>query len=221
MGRALDREIDSELKNGPLENRQCRDILCCLLFIANVLAMLFVFQESYANNNLNRMVAGYDMSKKACGVDYTDYKYVYFPKFTTSAKTWIERRICVKACPTKSDSTVEFMPADGYVTGATQGATAVGDYDIFIQASKGLYGKICMPVVAFAGSATLTSKMDSMDKYTSDLSNAWYILLLSILVAFIIGFVYLCLLRCFAGIIVFATIVAYLLGLAVGGFLCY
>lgn len=63
--------------------------------------------------------------------------------------------------------------------------------------------------------------MDAMDKYMSDLSNAWYILLLSVLVALIIGFVYLCLLRCFAGLIVFLTIIAYLLGLAVAGFLCY
>lgn len=219
MGRALDREIDAELKNGPLENRQCRDVLCCLMFIANVLAMLFVFQESYASNNLNRMVAGYDMDKKACGVDYPDYKYVYFPKFTTDPTTWLERRICVKTCPATSSATVEFMPAGGYVSGASQNGS--GDYDILVLPSKGLYGKICMPVTATGGSNLLTSKMDSMDKYTSDLSNAWYILLLSIVVAFIMGFVYLCLLRCFAGIIVFVTIVAYLLGLAVGGYLCY
>lgn len=39
--------------------------------------------------------------------------------------------------------------------------------------------------------------------------------------ALIIGFIYLCLLRCFAGIIVFITIIAYLLGLLLGGYLCY
>lgn len=43
MGRALDRKIDSELKNGPLENRSCNDILCCLLFIGNFAVMAYCF----------------------------------------------------------------------------------------------------------------------------------------------------------------------------------
>ena len=43
MGRELNREVDKELKNGPLENRECRDLLCCLLFLFNFLVMGYCF----------------------------------------------------------------------------------------------------------------------------------------------------------------------------------
>ena len=31
-------EVDEALTNGPLANRGCNDILCCLLFLANIVA---------------------------------------------------------------------------------------------------------------------------------------------------------------------------------------
>lgn len=68
---------------------------------------------------------------------------------------------------------------------------------------------------------SFTSKLDSVDKYLADVSNSWYVILMSVGVCLVMGFVYLCLLRCLAGIIVFVTIMAYLLGLAVAGYLFY
>ena len=78
--RALDREVSEELKNGPIENRSCRDILCCLLFIANVIAISILFISAISTNNLSKLMAGFDTDLKACGVDsgYTGYNYLYF-----------------------------------------------------------------------------------------------------------------------------------------------
>lgn len=34
---------EEELQNGPLNKRECRDILCCLLFIAACVATVYMF----------------------------------------------------------------------------------------------------------------------------------------------------------------------------------
>ena len=36
-------EIDKSLENGPTEKRECRDVLCCLLFICAVGLAGYVF----------------------------------------------------------------------------------------------------------------------------------------------------------------------------------
>ena len=36
-------EPDTTLENGPVDERECRDIICCLLFIVACLAGGFVF----------------------------------------------------------------------------------------------------------------------------------------------------------------------------------
>ena len=59
------------------------------------------------------------------------------------------------------------------------------------------------------------------DKFVNDIMNSYLIILASIGVALIVGFIYLCLLKCIAGIIVFVSIVAYLIGLAIMGYFVY
>jgi len=54
-----------------------------------------------------------------------------------------------------------------------------------------------------------------------DLVNAWQVMLISLGAAFIIGFIYLLLLRCCAGVIVWTTIFAVLAILAGGGYWAY
>lgn len=58
-------------------------------------------------------------------------------------------------------------------------------------------------------------------EYVGDVYDAWEVLLISVGVAFILGFVYLLLLRCCAGIMVFVTLVSILIGLVGGGFWLY
>lgn len=40
---------DDELKNGPIGKRECRDILCCLLFIGACIACVYFFAFGLAN----------------------------------------------------------------------------------------------------------------------------------------------------------------------------
>jgi len=40
---------DEELKNGPINKRECRDILCCLMFIGACISCVYFFAFGLAN----------------------------------------------------------------------------------------------------------------------------------------------------------------------------
>jgi len=44
-------EVDERLDNGPIEDRHCTDIFCCLLFIAGVGALLYIALQGWKNGN--------------------------------------------------------------------------------------------------------------------------------------------------------------------------
>lgn len=108
-------ELDDRLENGPIEERGCTDILCCLLFIAFWAGLVFVGISAYASgsSNVKYLASMYDSDGFPCGMsgtlpnasnsnisttfDYTAYPYIYFP-IPVPGKT--NYRVCVKSCPT-------------------------------------------------------------------------------------------------------------------------
>ena len=76
-------------KNGPIgdENRKCRDVLCCIIFFAFLLACVFVGLYSYDKGDPNIILFPYDDDGNQCGRGlYKDYKYIYFYKAKEDAK---------------------------------------------------------------------------------------------------------------------------------------
>ena len=55
-----DAKVDPELENGPIDNRYCTDILCCLLFLASIGAMIGIFAYGIANGDPQKLLSGYD-----------------------------------------------------------------------------------------------------------------------------------------------------------------
>lgn len=97
---------------------------------------------------------------------------------------------------------------------------------IVIYDSTAYFGRVCMPSLSKYASLTsfsssITGSLGPMDAYTSDLITTRWVILGSMGIALVTGFIYLILLRIFAGVIVFVTIIAYLLGLVVAGYLFY
>lgn len=85
------------MENGPLDesNRECRDVLCCLIFLANIVVMIYCTAHAYANGNPYDIYRGIDGDGNVCGSTgdgTTDYKYVYF----YNPKDVYEYRMCVK-----------------------------------------------------------------------------------------------------------------------------
>ena len=89
------------------------------------------------------------------------------------------------------------------------------------------YNSICLPDVAklakeaSSASAALQGMIDQVmgvgQIVSDDLKNAGWVVGVCILVALFVGLFYMCFLRVFAGLLVFITIVAYLLGLVALG----
>ena len=91
----------SDVKDGPLPeaDRECRDTLCCILFLVAIGMMVFLSISGYQHGNLDKPWRGVDENGRICGDENNaatkDYPYVYYysPKASTSA------RFCVNNCP--------------------------------------------------------------------------------------------------------------------------
>jgi len=118
------------MKNGPLENRSCTDILCCLIFIVFLVAMGACVAYGYSNGDPLKLGYAYDAEGNGCGssatsnstygsLSYADYKYMYFPAPTA---TTARRYMCVKKCYSETDFTgtasIEYIPNRRVISGA-------------------------------------------------------------------------------------------------------
>lgn len=93
-----------DLENGPLEERECRDVICLAIFILNIAAMVYCSIYAYSFGNLSSVFRGTDSTLNICGKGLTaDYPYLYF---TNPVSANMSKRVypsslfrCVKACP--------------------------------------------------------------------------------------------------------------------------
>ncbi|VDI21944.1 Hypothetical predicted protein, partial [Mytilus galloprovincialis] len=54
---------------GPIENRSCTDIICCLLFLVFILGLIAVSILGFVWGNPNRLLHPTDSSGLICGYD--------------------------------------------------------------------------------------------------------------------------------------------------------
>ena len=60
-------------------NRECRDVFCCLLFLANIAAMVYCTIHAYLNGNPDKIYKSVGINDNICGQDATaNYPYIYF-----------------------------------------------------------------------------------------------------------------------------------------------
>ncbi len=64
-------EIDKSLENGPTEKRECRDVLCCLLFICAVGLAGYVFINGLVLGQPEKLVLLYDSMANECSGSVT------------------------------------------------------------------------------------------------------------------------------------------------------
>lgn len=257
-------ELDDRLENGPIEERGCTDILCCLLFIAFWVGLVFVGITAYASGatNAKYMAALYDSDGFPCGMsgtlpnasnfnastsfDYTAYPYLYFP-IPVPGKT--NRRVCVKSCPT-IPLTGSSLPSsldcktNSYVTSCSSSTGINLDYlSLFTDMNVSLVSnktfviyntttyldELCFPSdLAFWSCSSCTTWVSSylssssiVQEWVSDMSLTWPLLFAVLGIAFVIGFIFMIIMRYFSGIITWLMIWSYVIALAVLGGLCY
>ena len=208
-----------ELKDGPLGDRGCTDILCCFIFFVFLGAMITLGVFGFQNGDSRLLLYPFDSSGNQCGRDGTkteDFPYVYFlnPNYGGEEMTY---KVCVKNCEVK-DKKYDCYPNDFVV-----------DCDFTVKkdnvsqpfepyAADNFLKRVCIPK---EGHDSLTEKINSsqMMSFGTDVIRCWYIVLAVLGIAVGISLLYLLLLRYFIGVIVWIVIVALIvLMLLFGGY---
>jgi len=241
--------LDDELANGPMTKRTCRDPICCLLFVAFLGGMIGVAIYGYTQGNPSLIGRGYDVEGHLCGITsgYTDYPYVYFP---IPFSGYLTTTVCVKTCPssysttpvycgstkTSKTSLTYFCNVGGSETpdntdqtgletaAATYSAGAGTGTDFYTYPTTGFASRYCIPSVTTTALSSVTSffdSSDSLENWISDIRESWQVILVSIGVAFAIGFAYMIFLRYCSGVLTWLAIVSFIAGMGILGWRFY
>ncbi|KAH9507587.1 hypothetical protein Btru_051523 [Bulinus truncatus] len=103
------KKFDPNFK-GPLENRSCSDVICCVIFLIFVVGMIACSLVGYVRGDPVKLIYPTDTYGNICGGNYMkDKKYLFFFDILKCADIGLAvvslgcptPRICVKSCPTE------------------------------------------------------------------------------------------------------------------------
>lgn len=183
----------ADLENGPLTeaNRECRDVLCCLLFVACCGAMVYLAAYGYSNGNLSNIYQGIDQNTKVCGsasynstggVSYAAYPYLYFT-YPLDVTSPLSKRVCVDACPSWDGTAVTQVNCPNQTectyqfTYSSSGSLVLGSGTITNPSILGydstlLLSRVCIPNTSMLTSLfTTIANTFASSVFQSDLNN--------------------------------------------------
>ena len=219
-----------DLENGPYTeaNRECRDTLFCLLFVAGCCAMVYLGIYGFTNGDVHLIFRGVDEAGNICGDTNTPTTALFPYLYWTQPDTSLQNRACVDACPTWDGSAVVQVTCavasqcntNSYqVTFNDQGGVASGTYtagsgQIIGYDSYSVLSRACVPnpnmftSVFSSISSSFSSALDqgALADFINDVKNNWYWLLAATGVSFIVAFIIMFFLRCCAGCIVWISL---------------
>lgn len=197
--------------------------------------MVAISSNAYVNGNLDKIFRATDSNGVACG-DPTgpaaNYPYAYFFNPTTGD---LSNRYCVTACPYFSSGALTTLTCYNQANCAyALTVTSSGAYSVSPSSTTQIIGyetssivnRLCVPSsTAFAGAfvsytSTFSSALSSSDltSFTTDLTNNWKWILAALGGAVVLSFIFMYTLRCFAGLIVWTSIIGIILMFALIGF---
>ena len=209
-----------DLREGPIRDRSCTDILCALIFFAFVGAMITLGIFGYKNGDPAMILYPYDSAGNQCGRPDTNgslYHYVYFVNYdyASTSEPETKYKVCLKTCPTDSTSFDDSnVLANSFVsysfntfTVTTIDGTAVSVNNYIPYASKNFLKRVCIPL-EISEEFKDYIQGTSMMSYGSDIVRCWYMTLAVLGIAVGISLIYLLLMRYFIGFIVWVVIAA-------------
>ncbi|RKO94587.1 plasma-membrane choline transporter-domain-containing protein [Blyttiomyces helicus] len=220
----------------PHTNRSCRDTPCLVLFIVFWIGMWLVANVALKTGDPERLLdsfgqlCGYNNTAgNATQLDFTNRTQLYL----TNPFELTSLSLCVSQCPNKSELTTYTMSLCNYTTTASPILTTFaqqvynGTCTGFVYASTGVLNR-CVPLdeteyllslVMSSGQGNhtrngtlsgivdvLASDLDVASRAVSDIRTGWYFLAFGPLGALILAFGWLLLLRWFAGVFVWVSI---------------
>lgn len=119
--------------NGPIKNRSCTDIICCIIFVVYILGMIVLGGIAFNRGNPYRLLNSVDSDGNICGHDKIVKdrpKLVFFDlRECVSASTVVSTSLFGASCPTKQRCVKECpdQNALGYTVNVSD---LVCDYDL-------------------------------------------------------------------------------------------
>jgi hypothetical protein len=113
-----------QLENGPVQDRGCTDVICCLIFVAFLVFLVGAGGYGLIHGQPHLLLTPWDSDGNGCGYSPAtkDYPYLYFPYVnlnavqsaasnpsSASVSDIFKFGACVKVCPLAT-GTVECKP---------------------------------------------------------------------------------------------------------------
>lgn len=187
--KADDYVVDERVKDGPLDQRSCTDVLFTLIFLAFLFGVGVVTVFGVQHGKPERLLAPLDADGHFCGLDegYQAYKYLYFADINVDPSLILSTAVCVKSCPMDDDTPVECM--DTVNVKCSEGIPKEDRYN-----TTKLFGKACLPILselpleAVAKYEKIVGELGINDigQAIDDIMNSWPIYCIALVTAFIV-----------------------------------
>lgn len=225
--RGNDYSIDTMIKSGPMAKRRCTDVLCLLIFLAACGGIGYIGNYAYTNGDPSLILAPMDAAGNLCGKSpgYEGHKLLWYQNLSTIS--WLPYGVCVSSCPDETTTVVDCIPTaqtDPQPTNANQCTPMPAPY-----ATVNFLNRYCIPnlgsLVDSAAQTPLYNNMigtvglDDLNQWVDDIiqcPNVYYIAIGSSLVLI---WLWNLMLRSFAEVLAWLSIIIVGVGLFVSGFL--
>lgn len=222
--------ISEEVRDGPLPNRRCTDLLCCLIFTVFLVAMFVVGIVGFAHGEPDLLIYPYDSDGNQCGRpdhDASDYRYIYYAAAdpTNGVSNYTKYRICLKHCPDGEDDTdIEAYNNEDVKWKSDAKTFYLYKGDDYVIAdpyqSKGLWKRFCIPDpgLDYFDKVLDHIYVEGVEEWVTDIAKCWTAMFYMLGIAVGVSIVYLIFLRYCVGFIVWTSIFASFAILAVFGY---
>jgi len=198
----------------------CTDIVCLLILICSIGVLVLIGGYADAYGDPRKIFRGLSYQNQLCGVDLPDKPYVYLCGSTDASTGAIsvdyKHPICVAECPMTDTGTHTCYDA------ATNTTTEVQDYP-----TNAVAKRYCVPQSHdlredFEDKLSANEVAKYFTEAVATARGSWPALLGAFLLAIFFSYVYLGLVHCFAGVIMWtAMALLIIIPALVGGFLIY
>lgn len=214
---------------GPVTNRSCTDVICCIIFIIFILGFVVVSYFAFSRGDYKLLLYPMDTQKQLCGYgDLKDKPNLLFFDITRCATPAIflmgcpTTQVCVKDCPSQSGVTPALTKPY---------CTPEGKCPLYVLKSKPFVGR-CVPDIASLFGASVSAVQSAVnvsevktaskfitkvleakayaDKIISDVVVSWWIILIGLIVTMVVSLIWIVLMRWVAGVMVWLGIIAFL-----------
>jgi len=207
------------LRDGPLNDRKCTDLLCFLLFALFWIGMIAVGVTAITRGESLAFTRVYDRNGDACGVDDAQhFPYLMFKNKGSNLKPLYDfnSTYCVDQCPVDSSTIVSCYNKGAAQTTCPQFQNEI-DYP-----TLGLFQRFCVPTDATLKSELLNNDIDFsfFSRAGSDLIQTWQIILAVGVLALVFGFIYIFLMKYLSGVLLWTLLASFVIGSGVFGYIC-